>query len=117
MNRWVVGALVLSIVCCGGGGGGKSSSPVAPSPIPACEANNTAEAVFENRSISNTTYDVIWDGSRLLTLVPGERSRQYTVSATRHTLVFKIANTDSEACNESTPSPPQCSNWLAWCSY
>jgi hypothetical protein len=89
-----------------------------PTPVIAeCERNHTAEVYFENRSVSNTTYDVIWDGSRLTTLSPGNRSNTYKFSAAQHTLEFRKTNTGTAMCTPSTPSLAQCSAYAYWCSY
>ena len=39
----------------------------------ACRVNNTAKVSFSNRSAA-TTQDVVWDGSRVFTLTPGQTS-------------------------------------------
>ncbi len=82
-----------------------------------CETNNTATVKFENRSNTNTTYDIIWDGSKVATVVPGSTSEAFTVSAVQHTMLFKVTNTNTVACNESTPTPAQCSEHIYWCTY
>jgi hypothetical protein len=59
-----------------------SSSPSSPTKTtPACQLNNTATITFENRSTSNTTYDVVWDGAKMTTVSPGSESQEYTVAA------------------------------------
>ncbi len=82
-----------------------------------CVTNNTATVKFENRSNTNTTYDIIWDGLKIATVVPGSTSSSFTVSAVQHTLTFKVTNTNTVACNESTPTPAQCSDHIYWCTY
>ena len=82
----------------------------------ACQANNTASVIFSNRSTSNTTYDVIWDGGRVATLATGQDSDTNTAAAgVQHTLVFKITNTNTAACSPSTPTLAQCSGQTFTC--
>ena len=92
-------------------------SPATPTPVRECEKNQTAKVQFENRSGSNTTYDVIWDGSKLTTLTPGTTSQSYTQPVGQHTLQFRIANTNKAACTQSTPNLGQCEEHLFWCSF
>jgi hypothetical protein len=69
------------------------TTPSDPEPTtPDCEKYNTATVTFENKSVNNYTYDVIWDGSRLTTLAPWTKSQVYTVSAGTHTLHFMRSN-------------------------
>ncbi len=84
---------------------------------PDCETYNTAKVFFQNKSTTGTTYDVIWNGSRVFTLAPSEDSDTITVAAQiSHTLVFKRTGTNEAACSESQPIPSKCStNWF-WCS-
>jgi hypothetical protein len=94
------------------------SSPTDPTPTtPDCEKYNTCTVTFENKSVNNYTYDVIWDGSRLTTLAPWTKSQAYTVSAGTHTLHFMRSNSSREACTQSTPSLAQCMSYTYWCSY
>lgn len=97
---FLVGVVVVS-AC------GSDSAPVvvAPTPIiPACQSQNTATVYFQNRSASNLTYDVLWDGSKLTTVAPGKDSQVYTFAANiPHTLRFQFTNTSLAACNQSTP--------------
>lgn len=98
-------------VSCGGG----SSAPATPTPVvvvappvPSCQANNTGQITFINHSVSNTTYDVIWDGGRLTTLTPGQSSQAYTVAAAQHTATFLVTNSSIVACVTGTPVIAQC---------
>src|SRR5574340_991041 len=87
-------------------GCGSTKTPTTPTPtIPSCQLNNTATVKFENRSNSNATYDVIWDGSKTLTLAPSQISEPRTVAAgVQHTLQFQITNSGGRAaCSQSTP--------------
>jgi len=85
-------------------------------PTSDCEKYNTATIKFENKSVNNYTYDVIWDGSRLTTLAPWTTSQTYTVSAGPHTLHFMRSNSSHEACTTSWPSLAQCQSYTYWCS-
>lgn len=84
---------------------------------PACETNNTAKVFFQNKSTTGTTYDVIWNGSRIFTLAPSEDSDTITVAAQiSHTLTFKKTGSNEISCIESQPILAKCSiNWF-WCS-
>lgn len=85
-------------------------------PDPPCVVNRTATVTFENRSTTSKTYDVIWDGSRIATLAPGQESNSITVSAGSHTLLFKIANSSSNACSQASPNLAQCDSRVFYCS-
>jgi len=86
-----------------------------PPVVPLCQTNNTATVEFRNTSNTNTTYDIVWDGSKLTVVAPGQTSSKYTVAAgIQHTMVFKATNTNNNACTPSTPTFAQCSvNWLS----
>lgn len=96
-------------------------TPIAPTPapvIPACQTNNTAQVSFGNRSTSNTTYDVVFDGVRIGTLPSGQTSPATTVAAgVAHTLRFQITNTTSLACSQSTPTLAQCGSQTFTCTF
>ncbi len=81
-----------------------------------CEANKTAQVRFMNKSGTSQAYSVVWDGSVITTLGAGATSDYYTVAAGQHTLVFKIANSGTEACNQSTPVLVACSAMEYWCT-
>ncbi len=91
--------------------------PPPPPPLPACEVNNTATAEFRNLSNSNSTHDIIWNGSKLYTVPPAGISETLTVAAgIQHTLVFQFTNTSTNACTPSTPTLAQCSNRFYSCT-
>lgn len=102
-------------------GCGSTKSATAPSvpEIPSCQMNNTASIRFENRSNSNSTYDVLWDGSKTMTLAPGQLSDGRTVAAgVQHTLSFVLTNSGGRpACSTSTPTLAQCSSHTYWCTF
>jgi hypothetical protein len=81
-----------------------------------CEANNTAQVRFQNKTGASKTYSVVWDGSTLTTLAPGATSEYYTVAAGTHTLHFMYANTTTEACTQSSPVLAVCSSMEYWCT-
>lgn len=81
-----------------------------------CEVNNTARVRFQNKTGSSLTYSVVWDGSTLTTLGPGQTSEYYTMSASAHTLHFMVANSTQEACTQSTPVLAQCMDQEYWCT-
>lgn len=80
-----------------------------------CETNNTAKVRFMNKTGSSLTYSVVWDGSTLTTLGPGQTSDYFEVAAGSHTLHFMIAN-GGEACTQSAPVLAQCNNYEYWCT-
>lgn len=83
----------------------------------ACELNQTGEIYFINKSNTNSTYDIIWDGAKLTTLAPGETSSTYSVSANiTHTLLFRFTNTSNDACTPSSPVIPQCQTFFYSCT-
>jgi len=108
-------SVLMSVAC--GSSDTTPTQPTTPS-LPPCQLNNTATITFENRSSSNTTYSLVWDGSTLTTLAPSVKSDSYTVAAgVQHTLVFRIANSSNNACTPSTPTLAQCTSSSYWCTY
>ncbi len=94
-----------------------SENVAAPSPTLSCQTNNTAKLVFRNQSNTNATYDLLWNGSKLYTVVPQGVSPTLTVAAgIQHALVFRFTNTSNNACTPSTPTPAQCSNRFYSCT-
>jgi hypothetical protein len=81
-----------------------------------CEANNTAQVRFSNKTGTSLTYSVVWDGSTLTTIGPGSTSDYYTVAAGTHTLHFMIANSSNEACTISSPVLAVCDAEEYWCT-
>src|SRR5437870_12256333 len=110
---------VLLIVVMGTWVGACARSHAAPTPppTPTCQTNNTATVHFDNRSTSNTTYDVIWDGSRRTSVGAGSSTQTYTEAAGTHTLTFKLTNTTLLACTTSPPVLAQCSSGVYWCTF
>jgi hypothetical protein len=109
--------LLLVALCCSACG--SEAMPVAPTPPPvaACQANNTASAMFGNRS-TDTTMDVFWDGNRIGILSPGQNSPATTVAAgVAHRLEFRITNTAFLACTASSPIPATCGTPLYTCTF
>jgi hypothetical protein len=116
MKRIGLVVVVLIMSACGG------TTPATPTPVvpvvAACQANNTADIKFENRSNINRTYDVVWDGSNLMVLAPGTISAAKTVSANvAHRLDFKYTNTSTLACATATPNLTTCSSQTYWCTF
>ena len=95
----VISALAGAIGC---------ASPSEPSS--SCRTNDTGTVSFQNQSNTNSTYDIVWDGSYIATISPGQTSRDFEVAAgVQHTLQFKKTNTNALACTASTPTVAQCS--------
>jgi hypothetical protein len=85
--------------------------------VPACQSNNTADAVFGNRS-ATTTQDIIWDGVKIFTITPGQNSATRTVAAgVAHRLETRITNTNTPACAVSMPIPATCALPLYTCAF
>jgi hypothetical protein len=82
----------------------------------ACVVNNTAKVAFENRS-SATVHDVIFDGSTLFRLVPGQRSpSSVAVAGVQHTMQFRDPDRRG-GCTPATPIFVQCGDYLYWCTF
>jgi hypothetical protein len=93
------------------------TTPEDPPPvIPACEQNNTATITFENRSVNNYSMDVMWDGVRITTLGPWQKSDVFTVSAGQHTMAFKISNSSRLACTIAYPVLVRCTAYAYFCT-
>ena len=89
---------------------GVATTPT-PDPIPACKQNNTASVSFHNVSTTNRTYNIVFDGSNLTTVAPGQTSNSYTIAAgTQHSLTFTFTNTGGNACTTSFPTLAQCAS-------
>jgi hypothetical protein len=85
-------------------------------PIRACETDNTATVSFGNRSTAST-HDIVWDGSRVATLAPGQTSDPMTVVAgVEHMLQFLVADTTTPACAGATAVPTRCGTGVYTCS-
>lgn len=121
-TKWLMATIlsfILAVFVAGCDTTKESTTPTEPTTpaTPACETNNTAKVTFENRSNTNTTYDIIWDGSKRTTVTSGAKSSTYTEAAgVNHTLVFKITNTNTEACTPSSPTLAQCTSQTFWCT-
>lgn len=104
--------VTAALVGCSGGGG---DSPTAPA-VPACQANNTADVNFQNRSGSGRSYVVVWDGAKLFNVAPGQTSPIVTVAAgVPHNLAFLFASNNKLACAPGSPVLAQCSAMTYWC--
>ena len=105
--RLLVGS-VLTVGC-------SNSTPVAPSVVPACQANNTGTVYFENRS-NSATYDIVWDGAKMFTVAPRASSAPMTVSAgVAHALRFELTNLGILACAAGTPIVARCASAFYFC--
>lgn len=98
--------------------GSSPATPIAPAVVvPACQSQNTATVSFQNRSTTNLTYDIVWDGSKLTTVAPARDSQVYTFAANiTHTLRFQYTNTTLLACSASTPVLVTCANAFYSCT-
>jgi hypothetical protein len=87
-------------------------------PLQSCQVNNSAKVTFENRSTSNRTYDILWDGVRMTVLSPTQKSSEYTAEAgVTHSLQFKVTNSSQVACTTSHPILVVCTSHTYWCTY
>jgi len=105
----LIGVFVLTSFGCGSG---SSLDPFAQS----CERNDTADVRFSNLSATGITMEVIWDGSLILTLAPGETSGYYTQNAGGHSSLFRNAATHQTACNPANPNLAECTVHTFSCS-
>jgi hypothetical protein len=72
--------------------------------LPSC-MKEKGTVVFRNRSVTNHTYNVVWDGSVITTLYPQEDSKEFDVNAGKHTLKFEFSNTGRvTACSPADPN-------------
>lgn len=82
-----------------------------------CQINNTATLTLGNRS-ATASQTVVWDGSTLFTLTPGQTAAPITVAAgVAHSLLFRVATTGANACSASAPVLAQCANSVFTCSF
>ena len=109
----VIGLLLMSvlIVSCG-----SDSDPLGIGSD--CSVNNTATVAFKNSSTTGKNYDIIWDGSKIVSnLTPGNTSAASTVTAgVTHTVEFKVAGTSTLACSTAYPNYVECTNHTLSCS-
>ena len=98
-----------------------SDTPTAPTPDPIildCELYHTGEVVFENRSTSGTTFDVIWNGEIRATLAPGEKTETYTeATGNGYKLKFVVSGTDQKTCPSLCPWIVECELHTYSCSF
>jgi hypothetical protein len=112
--KYVLLALIVVFAACNG------PNPVTPTLMarPACQMFSTAAVSFANRTTSNTTYDILWDDSRVATVAPSQTSAPITaVAGVAHSLSFRITNTTSAACTPSNPIPTLCAAQTYTCSF
>jgi hypothetical protein len=111
--RGVVVCSVVALSACSG------SSPAAPTPppVPACQANNTADLTLENGSPNSFTFDVLIDNISRGTMAPGGHVGPLTLSAgIDHVIVSRITNTTVVGCSSNT-SFAACSTQTLTCRH
>jgi hypothetical protein len=82
-----------------------------------CEKYSTATVYFFNSSNSSKTYDILWDGTIYTSVSPNSKSITYTVASGSHTLLFRITNSSTNACTQSTLNLAICSAMYYSCSF
>jgi len=92
-----------------------ANTPEAPE-VKDCVKYNTATIQFENRSVTNRTYDVVWDGVHIATIGPWEKTQVFTVAAGEHTMTFKVSNSGKLACTTAYPVLQQCGVYSYFCT-
>jgi len=90
-------------------------APLPPEQEP-CEVNNTGQLRCQNKSTTGKTYDIIVDGVRRATLSPTEFSQLIPLSAGFHNVIFRIANSNNNACNPANVGIIQCEVFPLSCS-
>jgi len=109
--------LLVFIVVCAACNGTNIVTPTLPTRT-ACQMFSTAAVSFANRTTTNTTYDVVWDDTRVATVAPSQTSAPITaVAGVAHTLSFRVTNTASAACTPSNPVPQACAAQTYTCSF
>jgi hypothetical protein len=115
LNRFVFVFVLAFAAACGGSPATPTPQPT-PVPVPACQTNQTATVSFKNTA-STATHTVIFDGSTVATLAPGQESGRLTVAANvAHTLEFRVTNTTRLACATTQPIFAVCANDGRSCS-
>lgn len=65
-----------------------------------CWVDETAEVRFTNNSTTNSTHDILWDGTIIATVAPGDTTEFFTVDANIvYFLRFQFTNTGDRACD------------------
>lgn len=85
--------------------------------VPACQTNNTADVRFYGGSLTGLTNTIVWDGSVVATVAPGQYS-SYTAqtAGVTHTLTIKNAATGAAVCATSYPNLAQCTSHTFYCT-
>lgn len=83
---------------------------------PACQTNNTADVRFYGGSATGLTNTVVWDGSVVATVAPGQYSSYTAQNAGPHVLFFRNAATGAQVCSTAYPNLAQCSSHTYYCS-
>jgi hypothetical protein len=103
--------LIVAVAACSSG----SNGATAPAPL-ACVTNNTAEVDFSNESVTNRTYDILVDGSRVASVSPGTTSPYINVVAgIPHSIEFNVSNSSTAACTPAAATLVQCSTSNYFC--
>ena len=102
--------------CPSGYTGSNCETKIQP-PIPDCERYGTAKMSFRNNSSHGYNYDVLLDGSYFISVPYRTVSNAYTIAAGNHTVVFKIAGTNTNSCSPAYPNLAVCSSHEISCSY
>ncbi len=114
-SNWARSVQVVSVFLAGTLAG-CSPSPYDVQVPPACISHNTAALNFSNESTTNTTYDVLMDGTKLTTVAPGATSDNFTVTALLlHVIRFNVTETSTMACPLEIVTPAQCSTTNHFC--
>jgi hypothetical protein len=84
--------------------------------VPACQTQNTATVFFENRTNTNRTYDIVWDGVQIATVTPAQRQVFVVAANVPHTMGFQLTNSSALACSQSTPTLVVCTDNSYFCT-
>ena len=82
----------------------------------ACWVNETWEVRFTNNSTTNSTHDILWDGSIIATVAPGDTTEFFTVDAIIvYFLRFQFTNTGERACDGFPVFSEKCRSTIFSC--
>lgn len=116
LSLLLVLGISLGATACGEEEGEEDILDPPPPPALACETNNTATLIAENRSASAQNYVIVLNGANIAQLAPGDTVATTVAAAVQHTLEFNLDNQGTPACSPANPILAQCSTSRFWCT-